>query len=203
MELLNTLVQFFLTYGYFAVFGVLLLCGFGLPVPEDITLVSGGVISSFGKTNVHIMLIVGMAGVMVGDSFVFLAGYFKGSSILKWKPVAYYITEERYKKVQEKFEKYGRWVVFMARFMPGLRTPIFLTAGVSRKVGFWRFFTMDFFAAIISVPVWVYLGYYGASNFDKLLDWVHKGQITILAILGVAILFFLYFFFKKRKSKSV
>ena len=40
MDFLHILVNFFSDYGYFAVFGVLILCGFGLPVPEDISLVS-------------------------------------------------------------------------------------------------------------------------------------------------------------------
>ncbi|HNO24973.1 MAG TPA: DedA family protein, partial [Leptospiraceae bacterium] len=67
MEILNFLVGFFTSYGYFAVFGVLILCGFGLPVPEDVTLIAGGVISALGDTNVHFMFGVGMAGGLVGD----------------------------------------------------------------------------------------------------------------------------------------
>ena len=52
------LIHFFSDYGYFAVLFVLIICGFGVPIPEDITLVSGGVISGLGYTNVHIMLVV-------------------------------------------------------------------------------------------------------------------------------------------------
>ena len=44
--MLESLIEFFTTYGYFAVFGVLLISGFGIPIPEDITLVAGGFISS-------------------------------------------------------------------------------------------------------------------------------------------------------------
>lgn len=50
---METLIEFFSSYGYWAVFLVLLACGFGVPIPEDITLVSGGVISGLGYTNVH------------------------------------------------------------------------------------------------------------------------------------------------------
>ena len=49
----------------------------------------------------------------------------------------------------------------------------------------------DFLAAIISVPVWVYLGYFGASNFDQLKTWIQQGQMTILIILFVVIVGFL------------
>jgi membrane protein DedA with SNARE-associated domain len=134
---------------------------------------------------------VGMAGVLIGDAVVFTAGLTFGEKILQNKFVARFITAERYNTVQRQFEKYGKWVVFMARFMPGLRTPIFLTAGVSKRVSFLRFFITDFLAAIISVPVWVYLGYYGASNFDQLMNWVRQGQITIFVLLAVVIIGFI------------
>ena len=41
----NFLSAFFTDYGYWAVLFVLIICGFGVPIPEDITLVSGGVIA--------------------------------------------------------------------------------------------------------------------------------------------------------------
>lgn len=190
MELLNYLVGIFSEHGYMAVFSVLLLCGFGLPIPEDVTLVAGGVISGLegAKVHIHIMFLVGMIGVMVGDSVMFLAGYFKGESILKLKLVSRLVTPERYLSVQSQFEKYGRWVVFVARFMPGLRAAIFMSAGISKKVSFLRFFLMDGFAAIISVPIWVYLGYFFASNFEELLGHLHKGQMIILSVLGLFLL---------------
>lgn len=201
MEFLNILVSFFSNYGYLAVFGVLILCGFGLPVPEDITLVSGGVIAGLGlgDTNVHIMFLVGMAGVLIGDGVVFTAGTIYGERILKFKFVARFITETRYKQVQDQFTKYGKWVLFMARFMPGLRTPIFMTAGISKRVSFMRFFITDSLAAVISVPVWIYLGYFGAHNFDMLMGWVHQGQVTIFVILGIILVAFAIKVYRNRK----
>lgn len=53
---------------------VLVICGFGVPIPEDLTLVTGGVISGMGYTNPHIMFAVGMLGVLAGDGVMFAAG---------------------------------------------------------------------------------------------------------------------------------
>lgn len=205
MELLNYLVSLFLEHGYLAVFSVLLLCGFGLPIPEDITLVAGGVISGMenSESHIHLMFLTGMAGVMVGDSIMFLAGYFQGEKILRTKLISKLVTPERYENVQKQFEKYGRWVVFMARFMPGLRAAIFLTAGISKKVSFTRFFFTDGFAALISVPIWIYLGYFFASNFDELLSYVRNGQLFILGILGIGILLALFIFIQRKKYRMM
>ena len=201
MDFLQLLIEFFTNYGYFAVFSILILCGFGLPVPEDISLVAGGVISAIGDTNVHIMFAVGMAGVLIGDTTIFLIGHNYGNRALNNKWISKIITPHRFERVQEKFEKYGKSVVFVARFMPGLRMPIYFTAGMTNKVGLVRFFLMDFFAAIISVPVWVYLGYYGAANIDLLLEWVHQGQMAIFTALGILVagISAKYYFKKKYK----
>ncbi len=186
MDILQLLTDFFTNYGYAAVFFVLLICGFGVPIPEDVTLVAGGIISGLGYTNVHTMFAVGMAGVLIGDATMFTIGRIYGTKVMQVRFVARYLTEERFMAVQEKFAKYGNWVLFVARFLPGLRSPIFLTAGMTRKVSFWRFLLMDGFAALISVPVWVYLGYFGANNRDWLLTWLHRGQSGILMVLAVA-----------------
>lgn len=164
------LESFFVEYGYAAVFFVLVICGFGVPIPEDLTLLTGGVISGLGYTNSHIMFLVGMLGVLAGDGFMFAAGRIWGQKILKFKPIARVMTPKRYAQVQEKFDKYGNWVLFVARFLPGLRTAVFVTAGISRKVSYLRFILMDGLAALISVPVWIYLGEYGARNTDWLME---------------------------------
>ena len=202
MDFLETLVSFFSSFGYAAVFGVLLLCGFGLPIPEDITLVAGGIISGLGYTNVHWMLLVSMLGVLIGDGTMFALGRIFGARILKFRLVARFLTPERYALVQKQFEKYGNWVLFVARFMPGLRSPIFMTAGITRRVSFWRFLLMDGFAALISVPIWVYLGYYGANQRDWLLDMVKRGQNGVLIALGLLVVAGVYLYFKRKKATS-
>lgn len=202
MDILQTLIDFFTHYGYFAVFFVLLICGFGVPIPEDITLVAGGVISGLGYTNEHWMFVVGMAGVLTGDATMFLMGRFYGNTLLQWPLIARVVTPERFVAVQAKFEKYGVWVLFVARFLPGLRSPIFITAGVTRRVPFWRFLLMDGLAALISVPVWVYLGFLGASNRDWLLTWVHRGQTGLLGLIGVSVVGGIAFWWMKRRRKQ-
>ncbi|HFC6246728.1 TPA: DedA family protein [Neisseria meningitidis] len=193
------LEAFFVEYGYAAVFFVLVICGFGVPIPEDLTLVTGGVISGMGYTNPHMMFAVGMLGVLVGDGVMFAAGRIWGQKILRFKPIARIMTPKRYAQVQEKFDKYGNWVLFVARFLPGLRTAVFVTAGISRKVSYLRFLIMDGLAALISVPVWIYLGEYGAHNIDWLMAKMHSLQSGIFVILGIGATVVAWIWWKKRQ----
>jgi membrane protein DedA with SNARE-associated domain len=202
MDILQVLLDLFASYGYLAVFLVLLLCGFGLPIPEDITLVAGGIISGLGYTDVHTMFAVGMAGVLIGDGIMFTIGRLFGDRVLQFRPIARILTKERFEAVQEKFTKYGNWVLFVARFLPGLRSPIFLTAGMSRRIPYWRFLLLDGLAALISVPVWVYLGHFGAANIDQLMVWVHRGQYGILAVLALLALVLGGLWYRRKRRKA-
>jgi len=202
MEVFNALLPIFTEYGYLAVFTMLLICGFGVPVPEDVTLVTGGVIAGLGYADVHTMFAVGMAGVIVGDGLVFCIGRFQGPRVMGLKPVQRLITPQRFLAAQGAFHKYGRWVMFVARFLPGLRTPVFFTAGMSKRVSFGTWLLMDGVAALISVPVWVYLGYFGARNFDWMFKILHRFQYGIFALLGVGAVALGVLWWRKRKAKS-
>jgi membrane protein DedA with SNARE-associated domain len=183
MTVFNALLPIFTDYGYIAVFTVLLICGFGLPVPEDVTLVTGGVIAGLGFANEHYMVVVGMAGVLIGDGLIFALGRVYGERVMRLRWFARVISPKRIEQSRQTFTKYGKWVMFVARFLPGLRTPVFFTAGMSHRVSYRKWFFMDGAAALISVPVWVYLGYYGAKNFDHLFRMVSRGQSLILGAL--------------------
>ena len=203
MTVFNALLPIFTEYGYIAVFSMLLICGFGVPLPEDVTLVTGGVIAGLGYADEHSMVAVGLAGVMVGDGLIFLGGRVYGDRVTRIKFFQKLLTPDRFEAVQEKFAKYGRWVMFVARFLPGLRTPVFLTAGMSRRVSFPTWFLMDGFAALISVPVWVYLGYYGAKNIEWLFDTVRQGQHIVLGLLALgAVVGGVYWWRRYRRTKA-
>jgi membrane protein DedA with SNARE-associated domain len=199
MDLLERLITIFAENGYTAVFIALMICGAGLPLPEDITLVAGGVIAGLGYANVHAMFALAMFGVLLGDAGIFLLGHHYGARILKWRFVARVLTPERYAKVQEKFDRYGNRMLFFARFLPGMRTTVYLTAGTTHRVSFARFLIIDTLAALISVPFWVYLGFFGADNHEWLVKWVSRGQSSLWALVGILAIILLVLWLKHRR----
>lgn len=199
---MDLLVNFFTDYGYWAVLFVLIICGFGVPIPEDITLVSGGIIAGLypENVNVHIMFAVSMFGVLLGDSIMYWLGRIYGVKILRFKPVRRVINLKRLRMVRQKFEQYGNRVLFIARFLPGLRAPIYMISGITRRVSYTRFVLIDFFAAVISVPIWVYLGYYGANNREWLMAQIKTGQNGIFILIGLLAVFLLFKWYKAKKQ---
>ena len=74
------------------------------------------------------------------------------------------------------------------RFLPGLRSPIYLVAGMSHRISYITFIIMDGLAALISVPVWIYLGFFFADNLDTLMTYVHDVQKAIYLVLGLLVI---------------
>ncbi|AAU37725.1 DedA family protein [[Mannheimia] succiniciproducens] len=199
---MDILIDFFINYGYLAVLLVLIICGFGVPIPEDITLVSGGIIAGLGYANPHIMVFVSMFGVLAGDSVMYWLGRIYGVRILRFRPIRKIMTLQRLRMVRDKFEQYGNRVLFVARFLPGLRAPIYTVSGITRRVSYPRFIFLDFLAAIISVPIWVYLGYHGGNNHEWIEAQIRKGQMGIYAVLAIVVIFVGWKVYKSKKAKA-
>jgi membrane protein DedA with SNARE-associated domain len=202
MELLQRLITIFAQNGYVAVFIALMICGAGLPLPEDVTLVAGGVIAGLGYANVHAMFALTMFGVLLGDTAIFLLGHHYGARMMRWRLVARVLTPARYAMVQEKFDRYGNRVLFFARFLPGMRTTIYVTAGATHRVSTLRFILIDTLAALISVPFWVYLGYLGANNHEWLVKWMQRGQNSLWLLVGLVLLVLLVLWWRQRRRRA-
>lgn len=177
--------EFLFNYGYWAVFIVLLICGAGFPLPEDITLISAGIISGLGQANLYVMIVVSYLGIIIGDTMMYGIGCYFGGN-LREKPLFQKIfLPERMQQIDDLFQKYGNRVIFVARFLPGLRAPIYVISGMTKRVKLSMFILMDSIAAILSVPVFVYIGHYGAEN----REWIMKtiGNMKEFAFWGVII----------------
>jgi membrane protein DedA with SNARE-associated domain len=186
--------------GYGFVFFVLLLCGFGLPMPEDVVLVTGGVLAWIASDLEHVgiaemirdrglltMIAVGLGGILAGDSVIFLAGRKFGARVADFRPLRRVITPEKLEKVEKLMRRRGNIVVVLARYIPGIRAPTYFTAG---HVGlpYWEFLLFDGVAALVSAPLWVCLGFYGGSNIQDLAHLAARFSHYILLAVAVVVL---------------
>lgn len=167
---------------YTILFGMLILCGFGLPVPEDIILITGGYLAYEEYLNVHIMVFIGMIGVLLGDAVIFFLGRKFGKKLLKLGFIKRIFTEAKQEKASRYFHKYGNKIFFIARFLPGLRAPIYFMGG-SLKAKFSVFFFNDLMAACISVPLWVYAAWYYGEYIRLVIRFGRRAPYLVAAII--------------------
>jgi membrane protein DedA with SNARE-associated domain len=197
--LIDFLLNFYGPMPYFIIFGILLACGLGVPIPEDITLIVGGVLVYYGVCNLWIMIALCLAGVMIGDSLVFWLGAKFGRALTKKWFFHKVLPDERLDAVQAKFKKYGNKLIFLARFMPGLRAPIFFSAGVLH-LPFSVFFAFDGIAALLSVPAIIGAVYYFGDQIEWVIRYVRRFEYGIVgAVLVLAIFAILRWHFRSRR----
>lgn len=146
-------------------FVLLLLCGVGLPMPEDLVLVVAGMLAQDDGRSWIATAVLMYVGVLAGDSIIFLLGRRYGSRLLAWEGTHNLFPPRKQARVQRLFDMHGSVVLLIARFLPGLRAPIFSSAG-AMKVSYVKFVLYDGAAALISVPVFVWLGNWLWFKFD-------------------------------------
>ena len=186
-------------FNYVAVALVLFLAGLGAPIPEDIPLIYGGVMASQGHMNVYIHFVVSIVFILIGDLCLYKIGNKisrNAETPSRWQKV---ITPERQVKVQRSFDKWGAWAVFFGRFVAGVRAAVFLTAGMAR-FPVWKFLLLDFLAALVSVPVWIYIGLWAGDNWEYFLEQAKTYQIWVL--VGLAVVGLITYLVVRRRRAS-
>lgn len=203
-ELLNTLSQY--AYEPFMVYSIVLVLltasSFGLPVPEEVTLISCGLLAYLAKhpenfpppypgaepINVFTLSAVCFFAVFLSDCLVYWIGKVGGRPLLKSKRLQKYVTSNAFQKVIVWVEKYGAIMAGVFRFTPGLRFPGHMACGML-GLKFWKFSLVDGTAALLTVPTQVLLvAFYG----DVILEYFKQFKITILVLLLIGLVLFIF-----------
>jgi membrane protein DedA with SNARE-associated domain len=172
---------------YFLIFGILLVCGLGLPIPEDVTLFAAGLAAYYGLTSLWGIVAVSYLGVILGDSIIFWLGAIYGRKLTKKWFFHKLLPDERLNAVKNKFHQKGNKLIFAARFMPGLRAPIFFSAG-TLHLPYRVFFFYDGLAALLSVPTIIGAVYYFGDELDKVVRIIKGIEHSIILFMVAVIL---------------
>jgi membrane protein DedA with SNARE-associated domain len=204
-ELLKTLVEN--TTGgvsYALIFGVLLACGLGLPLPEDVSLILGGFLVYQQKAQLGWMMLTGYLGILVGDSMIFYFGRRVGTRVGQ-KEGGFFsrlVTPQKRAQAEGLFKKHGEKIIFIARFLPGLRSVTYFTAG-SVKMQYSHFAFFDSVAALISAPLFIFLGFRFGGDLETLINNVRRGQTRVLLVLAVIVAGYVGFrIWRSRQEKA-
>jgi membrane protein DedA with SNARE-associated domain len=189
--------QFIKDWSYLGVFLGIVATGLGFPMPEELPVVLGGVLVGTQHASFW-MLPVWVFGVVVGDGMLYLIGWLFGPWLLKKSFVKnHLLSPARFDEICKNFRKHGVKILLFARLTPGIRAPIFLTAGITR-LPLHHFLLADGLYAIPGVSLLFFLGWYFT---DTMVDWVnHEGQnfkLVILAALLVVAGYIVYRFLRR------
>ncbi len=193
--------DFLREWGTPGIFIGILLTGLGFPMPEELPVVIGGVLAAHDPPLAYwwVMLPTCIVGVIIGDSFLYFIGRIWGAKLVERPFVRKHIlTPDRLQKITGNFHDYGIRILLFARLTPGIRMPIFLTAGIT-KLPLARFVFADGIYAIPGVSILFGLGY---AFTDRIVDLIKneggkvKSIIILIVLVGVAG-YFAYRFLRK------
>lgn len=99
-------------------------------VSEDLTTTSVGVMIGQGKANFWFGTFACFAGIFIGDVLLYLAGKLFGKVALERAPLRWFLRAEAVEKSSIWFSRQGSKVIFISRFVPGMRLPTYFAAGM-------------------------------------------------------------------------
>jgi len=143
-------------------------------VSEDVALFSSVVLHHMGQINFYTLIIASFFGILLGDLSLYSIGRFisRGKKTFLWFSLEKY----HHKKKATKQIK-GLATLFLARFIPGIRLPIYVSSGAI-KYPLWKFMAIDVFA----IPIWIYL----VLTFGKVLL-TNIQQNYLLGLLAIVL----------------
>jgi membrane protein DedA with SNARE-associated domain len=182
------------TVVYIAIFAFMLASGFGFPLPEEVIIVSVGLVAYMGAhphepppvasvaVNGYEAALFTLIAVIFADLLVFTLGRLFGRKIMLLPRFNTFFSEERLNRINHWVKRHGLRAVFVFRFTPGIRFPAHIILGMS-KIRSWKFMVVDSLAAMISVPTQILLVYrFG----EYILPVLHNLRIAILGLIVIA-----------------
>ena len=210
MDILNNMLDLFLhldeylaqiiaTYGAwtYAILFTVIFVETGLVIfpflPGDSLLFAAGTFAALGSLNIWFLLGLLMVAAILGDTVNYSIGHYLGERAynIKW------IKKEYLDRTHAFFEKHGGKAIFLARFVPIVRTFAPFVAGIG-KMDYSYFITYNLAGGITWVALFTLLGYFFGN-----LEFVQKNfELVIIAIILISVLPMAFEWWKARREKK-
>ena len=193
------MTDFFLSHGsYIGIIAVLVLTGTGLPIPEEVPVIAAGVLSANGQLDPGLAFFSCLLGALGGDCVMYWIGRHFGRNVVREHPWwAHFVKPEREAQLERTLKEHDIKVFFVARFLVGIRSPVYLAAGVLR-MPFRRFIAIDMFCATTVIGV-----VFGLSHCfgGTIYRWIRGAEYTLTGIVLIAIVVVAIIFYRRRRKK--
>jgi len=185
---------------FLTAFLALVAAGFGAPIPEEVPTIGAGIwVGShpeFGPLR-WLILPVCFLGVLISDLMLYGIGRFWGPRLLERPWVRRMISPETWLRIERNYEVYGIRALLMVRWLPAIRSPMFLIAGMMR-LSFVRFTVADGVALVFGHSLLFFMAYWLGDQAMEILKQVESIRPLIVVVLVTALATYLVIHFLKR-----
>jgi membrane protein DedA with SNARE-associated domain len=184
-------------YWYGSIFLWLFVTGIGIPpVPEE-----AGILYAAGVHALHPEVKWWLAwpacglGILAADCVLYGVGRRVGPRLFEYQWVQKVLSTQRRQRIEKRFHEHGMKLLLLARFLPPLRTGVFLISGASRYP-FAKFLLADLVYCVVGVGVLFFGGTW-------LLDLLKRVGYTAVWFVAVPLIGYgLYRYYRYLKTKE-
>ncbi len=179
------------SYGYFAIFGIIMLESAGIPLPGETVLIGAAAYAGMhGKLDVRLIIATAACAAIIGDNLGFWVGReFGRKALVRWGPLIG-LDRRKLDLGEYLFLRHGGKIVFWGRFVALLRVFAALLAGANRYPP-GRFFLFNASGGIAWACIFGTGGYLGGKSFHHVagpLGW----SMLVVAVVGVIVVWRYY-----------
>ncbi len=175
------------------------------PIPSEIVMPFAGFLVNDGMLSLWGVLLAGTIGAVAGAGVIYYVGSrTTEAGVSDW--VARHgkwllLQSEDIERVMRTFRQRGSWIVFIGRFIPGIRSLISLPAGVERMA-----LTPFLLYTTLGTLAWNGLlvggGMILGENWQRILDWIDRYETIIWLMFAGWVVYRLYnLYFKSKKAR--
>jgi len=187
-------------FPYFGLFVLLVLGVIGFPFPEDAILILCGLLIANNVVKPVPALLVVSLGMLMTDYFLYHVGRKYGRKVVTHRRFRKIISAKRITRLDKTFRKWGALVIFLGRHLVGLRSQIFLVAGIL-KMPRLKFVLADAVSSVATISLMVGAGYWGGSTLELIKKDVEEALYALLVLIMLIVVALLIWRLAVRKLR--
>lgn len=178
------------TAGYPGIFAAMVAENLFPPIPSEVVLPLAGFEVDAGELNFLLVVLAATLGSLAGALILYAIGLYGGRPLtLRWGKVLR-VTAEDLDRAEDWFDRWGDWVVLVARVIPIARSLVSIPAGMMR-MGLVRFIALTTIGSLVWNFILVFAGKQLGANWEDVTGTVEDYGLplriaVILLIVGGA-----------------
>jgi membrane protein DedA with SNARE-associated domain len=183
----QTLIHWVGAHGVPALYALMALGVFGLPIPDETLLVMAGLFISRGELQPVPTALAGVGGAMTGISVSYAVGRIGGTAALARYGSLFRIDHQAIERVHRWFDRFGKWLLTVGYFVPGVRHFTAIVAGASGLEGH-TFAIFAYSGAVSWVSCFLLIGYFVGDEWPVYAGRLHRHiGLAAAAVAAVAL----------------
>lgn len=209
---MNFITSLLSNLNYGTILFLMLLESTVVPVPSEFVVTPAAYHAAGGNLDIFLVILFATIGADLGASLNYVVAYYVGRPVIyrfansKWGKMCL-LNQEKVEKSEKYFDEHGIVATLTGRLIPGIRHLISIPAGLA-KMNYWKFLIYTTIGAGVWHSILAALGWYLHAIVpedqlnDKISEYAEYIKIAIIAIVLLAIGYFVCRHFLKRKSNK-